>query len=289
MAEDIRGRIRLWLRSERAMGLHALPLRAEGMVMPAVLPMQQQAPAARMQPASVPRAAAPAPPPMRAAAAGSSMLDMLIAPESAAFTGPALPRDEKLRLLNDLNQTQVANCARCRLCEKRTQTVFGEGAVDAQLMFIGEGPGETEDQTGRPFVGRAGQKLDEMIGAMGLRRDQVYICNIVKCRPPGNRQPAADEIEACTPYLMRQIEVIRPKVIVTLGLPATQYMLQSKISMGRLRGQWHQWRGIKLMPTFHPSYILRVYTMETRKAVWSDLQKVMAELGLTLGKKTSQT
>ena len=161
--------------------------------------------------------------------------------------------------------------------------------MDAQIVFIGEGPGETEDQTGRPFVGRAGQKLDEMIAAMGLRREQVYICNVVKCRPPENRQPLTDEVEACTQYLVKQLEIIRPKVIVTLGLPATQFMLQSKMSMGRMRGQWHEWRGIKLMPTFHPAYILRNYTVETRKAVWSDLQKVMAELRLSPARRASQT
>jgi DNA polymerase len=123
-----------------------------------------------------------------------------------------------------------------------------------------------------------------MIGAMGLKREQVYIANIVKCRPPGTRAPAPDEVETCTPYLVRQIEIVRPKVIVTLGLPAAKYMLSSNSTMGRLRGQWHEWRGIKLMPTFHPAYLLRSYTVENRQAVWSDLQKVMDEIGLK-GKK----
>jgi len=152
-------------------------------------------------------------------------------------------------------------------------------------LFIGEGPGETGDKTGRPFVGRAGQLLDQMIAAMGLKREQVYIANIVKCRPPQNRAPAPDEVETCTPYLVRQIEIIRPKVIVTLGLPAAKYMLNSNSTMGRLRGQWHQWRGIKLMPTFHPAYLLRSYTVENRQAVWSDLQKVMDEIGLKAKKR----
>jgi DNA polymerase len=120
-----------------------------------------------------------------------------------------------------------------------------------------------------------------MIAAMGLGREQVFIANIVKCRPPANRVPAPDEVAACTPYLLRQLEIIRPQVIVTLGLPASKYMLDSKLSMGKLRGQWHQWRGIKLMPTFHPAYLLRSYTEENRAMVWSDLQKVMAEVGLT--------
>jgi len=122
--------------------------------------------------------------------------------------------------------------------------------------------------------------LNKWIAAMGLKREQVYIANIVKCRPPGNRVPAPDEVATCTPYLQRQLEIIRPKVIVTLGLPSAKYMLQSSLSMGRLRGQWHEWRGIKLMPTFHPAYVLRSYNEQTRSAVWSDLKQVMAELNL---------
>lgn len=198
---------------------------------------------------------------------------------SDAPTTPPLSREQKITALAAVEK-DVAVCTKCRLHETRTKTVFGEGDPDAKLMFIGEGPGETEDRTGRPFVGRAGQKLDDMIAAMGLKREQVYIANVVKSRPPGNRAPMPDEIEACTPFLLRQIDIIRPQVIVTLGLPATKFILQSNMSMGKMRGMWHTFRGIKVMPTFHPSYLLRVYTVETRKAVWSDLQKVMAELGL---------
>jgi DNA polymerase len=211
-------------------------------------------------------------------AIGGEAIDIFVGDGPSAL--PALSREEKIRLLAQLEEQQVRNCLKCRLSETRTQTVFGEGDVDAPIFFIGEGPGETEDQTGRPFVGRAGQLLDKMIVGMGLKREQVYIANIVKCRPPGNRAPAPDEVETCTPYLVRQIEIIRPKVIVTLGLPASKYMLSSTSSMGRLRGQWHEWRGIKLMPTFHPAYLLRSYTVENRQAVWSDLQKVMDEIGL---------
>jgi uracil-DNA glycosylase family 4 len=159
--------------------------------------------------------------------------------------------------------------------------VFGEGDVDAKIFFVGEGPGENEDLTGRPFVGRAGQLLDKMIGAMGISRSQVFIANIVKCRPPNNRVPAPDEVETCTPYLTRQLEIIRPKVIVTLGLPAVKYMLgDPKLTMGKTRGTWQSWRGIKLMPTYHPSYVLRAYTEANRMAVWSDLQMVMKEVGM---------
>ena len=133
---------------------------------------------------------------------------------------PMLATKQKTTALATLNETEVSGCTKCRLCKTRTQTVFGEGDVDAKIFFIGEGPGETEDETGRPFVGRAGQLLDKMIGAMGLNRSQVFIANIVKCRPPENRVPAPDEVATCTPYLVRQLEVIQPKVIVTLGLPS---------------------------------------------------------------------
>jgi DNA polymerase len=198
----------------------------------------------------------------------------------APFDAPVLATAQKRVQLDVMNQTEVHDCMKCGLSRTRTHTVFGEGDVDAGVFFIGEGPGEMEDQTGRPFVGRAGQLLDKMIGGMGLRREQVFIANIVKCRPPDNRQPAPDEVETCTPYLVRQLEIIRPKVIVTLGLPSAKYMLKTRTSMGQLRGRWHDWRGIRLMPTFHPAYLLRAYTPENRRAVWDDLKKVMSVLGL---------
>lgn len=194
--------------------------------------------------------------------------------------GPAPSRDRKFSILNELNQNFVACCRKCRLCQTRTRTVFGEGDVDARVMFIGEGPGENEDLQGRPFVGRAGEMLTKWIESMGLTREQVYIANVVKCRPPGNREPAADEIDACTPYLVEQITTIRPEVLVTLGKPATHFMLGTKLAMKNLRGTWHEWRGIPLLPTYHPSYLLRNYVQSTRAEVWSDLQKVMARLGL---------
>jgi DNA polymerase len=180
-----------------------------------------------------------------------------------------------------MDAKEVKSCKLCRLCETRTKTVFGEGDPNAELMFIGEGPGESEDLSGRPFVGRAGQLLDKMMASMGITRQQVYIANIVKCRPPENRVPAPDEAAACMPYLVRQIEIVRPRVIVTLGLSATSRLLESKLAMSRMRGNWHAYRGIKVLPTFHPSYVLRNYTAEVRAAVWSDLQMVMSELGMT--------
>lgn len=213
------------------------------------------------------------------------MLPLMAPPSQTPFTAPLLSREEKIARLQEMNEREVSVCTRCRLCETRTKTVFGEGDPDARIFFIGEGPGETEDQTGRPFVGKAGQLLDKMIAGMGLKREQVFIANIVKCRPPGNRVPAADEVATCTPYLERQLEIVRPSVIVTLGLPAATYMLNSKSTMGKLRGQWQTWRGIKLMPTFHPSYVLRTYTEAVRAAVWSDLKMVLEELGLDVPKR----
>lgn len=203
-------------------------------------------------------------------------------PTAAPFDAPVLSSEEKRVRLIAMDSKEVSTCQKCQLHKTRTQTVFGEGDADAKIFFIGEGPGENEDQTGRPFVGRAGQLLDKMIAAMGLRREQVFIANIVKCRPPGNRVPAPDEVATCTPYLERQLEIVRPQVIVTLGRPAASYMLGNpKLTMGSVRGRWHAWRGIRLMPTFHPSYVLRTYTEETRKAVWSDLKQVMEAVGVT--------
>ncbi len=162
------------------------------------------------------------------------------------------------------------------------QTVFGEGDADAGLMFIGEGPGQNEDEQGRPFVGRAGELLTKMIAAMGFAREQVFIANVVKCRPPGNRTPTPAEADACWPYLRRQILTIEPHVIVTLGGPATKRLLDTKTGITALRGTWHLFHGIEpegpavpVMPTFHPAYLLRSYTKENRAKVWSDLQAAM--------------
>lgn len=183
--------------------------------------------------------------------------------------------------LEQLDAEQVKPCTRCPLCSSRTNTVFGVGDPQADLMFVGEGPGHEEDLQGEPFVGRAGQLLDKQIAAMGLTREQVYIANIVKCRPPGNRVPTPDEAAACMPYLLRQIELIQPKVIVGLGATAVKYLLDNpRIAITRMRGQWQTFRGIDLMPTFHPAYLLRQYTTENRQRVWSDLQAVMERLGL---------
>ncbi|HEV8605343.1 MAG TPA: uracil-DNA glycosylase [Tepidisphaeraceae bacterium] len=280
-----RARARLWLRSEQAFGQEALPLRKRESADETLKESEKSQNPAPSPPktASAPKPAAKSPLALRQLPDPSPLELYTTAPDSPPLAPPSLPplsREEKTRLLAELEEQQVRICTKCRLSQTRTQTVFGEGDVDASIFFIGEGPGETEDQTGRPFVGRAGKLLDQMITAMGLKREQVYIANIVKCRPPANRTPAPDEVETCSPYLVRQLEIIRPRTIVTLGLPASKYMLSSNSTMGRLRGQWHQWRGIQLMPTFHPAFLLRSYTVENRQAVWSDLQKVMEAVGL---------
>ena len=197
-----------------------------------------------------------------------------------AFDDPPPPRGKRIELLQAMDDNEVKGCTKCELSENRTHTVFGEGDPEADLVFIGEGPGENEDLSGRPFVGKAGGLLEKMINGMGLKREDVYIANVVKCRPPGNRAPTAGEVAACTPYLDRQLELIRPKVVVTLGLPASRHLLGGNLPMGRMRGQWHDWRGLKVMPTYHPAYLLRSYTEANRRAVWGDLQMVMDELGL---------
>lgn len=171
---------------------------------------------------------------------------------------------------------QILGCRFCPLYKTRTQAVPGEGNRHAQLMFVGEAPGRDEDLQGRPFVGRAGQLLTKIIQAMGYDRQQVYIANVVKCRPPENRTPKPEEVKACSPYLIKQIELIKPKVIVALGKVATEFLLQTNRSMSELRGNFAEYRGIPVMPTFHPSYLVRNEgNKEIKKMVWEDMKKVM--------------
>jgi uracil-DNA glycosylase family 4 len=178
----------------------------------------------------------------------------------------------------------IGDCTRCKLHKGRNKIVFGDGNPKAELVFVGEGPGADEDMQGLPFVGRAGKLLTQMIEAMGLQRRDVYICNVVKCRPPENRAPEPDEVTTCSPYLLRQIDVIRPKVIVCLGAVAAKTLLETTKGISQFRGQWLPWRGHKLMATYHPAYLLR--NPNAKGEVWKDLQKVMTELGLQLPKKT---
>jgi len=199
------------------------------------------------------------------------------------LSSPSLPvRSGHTGIAQSLDQirAEMGECDRCKLCEGRKNIVFGSGNPNALLVFVGEGPGAEEDEQGLPFVGRAGKKLTEIIEkGMGLNRAKdTYICNIVKCRPPGNRDPESDEVGACIPFLEKQLQAIRPKVIVTLGKPATETLLGRKVAITKERGQWQEYKGIKLMPTFHPAYLLRAYTLENRKAVHEDMKKVLAEL-----------
>jgi uracil-DNA glycosylase family 4 len=174
----------------------------------------------------------------------------------------------------------IGDCTRCKLSPTRTNLVFGVGNPKAQLMFVGEGPGAEEDLKGEPFVGRAGQLLTDIIErGIGIRRSEVYIANVVKCRPPGNRNPEGDEVATCEPFLFRQIELVSPKAIVGLGTFAVQALLRVKTPISKLRGVWYDFHGIRLMPTFHPAYLLR--NPGDKRLVWADIQEVMRFLGLT--------
>jgi DNA polymerase len=172
---------------------------------------------------------------------------------------------------------EISTCSRCKLCDFRTKTVPGEGALDPPILFVGEGPGADEDASGRPFVGRAGALLDRMIAAIRFRRDEVFIANIIKCRPPANRTPEQDEVRACAPFLERQIELLRPRLICTLGLPATRAFLPETHSISAVRGRQRTWRGIPLVPTFHPAYLLR--SPDAKPDAWSDLKLVARLVG----------
>jgi uracil-DNA glycosylase len=183
-----------------------------------------------------------------------------------------VPGDAGLTLV----RAELGDCKRCKLCQGRTNLVFGVGNPEAHLVFVGEGPGADEDAQGEPFVGKAGQLLNKMIEAMGYARQDVYICNVVKCRPPGNRNPEPDEIAACEPFLKKQLAAIRPRMIVTLGKFAAQCLLRDETPISRLRGQFRSYEGVQLMPTFHPAYLLR--DPSKKKETWEDLKTVIAAL-----------
>jgi uracil-DNA glycosylase family 4 len=193
-----------------------------------------------------------------------------VAVAPAAGLVPARPTLDSIR-------GELGDCQRCKLCAGRTNLVFGVGNAEAHLVFVGEGPGADEDAQGEPFVGKAGQLLNKMIEAMGYARQDVYICNVVKCRPPGNRNPEPDEIAACEPFLRAQLNAIDPEVVVALGKFAAQTLLRDATPITRLRGQWRTYQGMKLMPTFHPAYLLR--NPAEKKPCWEDLKAVMAVLG----------
>jgi uracil-DNA glycosylase family 4 len=206
----------------------------------------------------------------------SGTREIVMAPSRAS--GQASPGVE-CGSLRDLER-EILDCRRCGLSEGRTNVVFGEGTPSSGIMFIGEGPGAEEDRTGRPFVGRAGALLTRIIQAMGLERRDVYIANVVKCRPPGNRDPEPDEISRCLPYLEKQVDLIRPRVICALGRVAAQTLVGERNGISSLRGRFFDYRGIKLMPTFHPAACLR--QPSSKRLVWEDIKKVMLELGLPI-------
>ncbi len=174
-------------------------------------------------------------------------------------------------------RSDIGDCRRCKLSNSRKNIVFGAGSLAARLVLVGEGPGFEEDKTGKPFVGAAGKLLTKIVQAINLTREQVYICNIIKCRPPGNRNPDPDEIQACFPFLERQIAVIKPDFICALGIVATQTLLETKKPISKLRGRFHDYNGIKLLPTYHPAYLLR--NPDKKRDVWDDMKKLMNEMG----------
>jgi DNA polymerase len=210
-------------------------------------------------------------PPSPVRAPAQAREEVAAAPPDSQAKGPRRTLDEVRRELGD--------CQRCKLCQGRSNLVFGVGSPQAELVFVGEGPGAEEDRQGIPFVGAAGQLLTKMIEAMKFKRDDVYICNVVKCRPPNNRNPEPDEIEACEPFLKAQLHAIQPKVIVALGKFAAQTLLRDSTAITRLRGQWRRYENIPLMPTFHPAYLLR--QPADKKLAWLDLQEVMKRFGKT--------
>jgi uracil-DNA glycosylase family 4 len=197
-----------------------------------------------------------------------------LSPQAIAYLegGPIQPTS-----LEDLRE-DIGDCRRCKLYQDRTNLVFGDGAPKARLVFVGEGPGREEDLEGRPFVGEAGRLLTRIIKAMELTRESVYICNVVKCRPPNNRDPEADEIDSCLPFLKRQLSLIQPDVICALGRVAAQSLLGKEFRITRERGKWHSFMDIPLMPTYHPAYLLRNPT--AKREVWEDIQEIMRHLGL---------
>lgn len=209
-----------------------------------------------------------------APAASGSGIPAVAAP---APPRPARPEAEARRLLDDL-AAEVARCQACPLCQTRTRTVPGEGHAAPRVVFVGEGPGADEDRTGRPFVGKAGQLLDDIITkGMRLRREDVFICNVVKCRPPGNRTPEPGEVQACAGFLERQLLALAPRVICALGAVAAQALLATDEPVGRLRGRVGQWRGIPVIPTYHPAYLLR--NPAAKRPTWEDIQRVMERSG----------
>ena len=275
MQGDAGRQVRAWVDYFRDLGVHDFYRRGE----PAVLAASKavESPAAIESSGPSIHETASSPPIVETSLVPPVQLisfnDLAPAPVEAV---PAAHRESALRAI----QEEIGDCARCPLAYAgRHKIVFGDGSATARLMFVGEGPGADEDAQGLPFVGKAGQLLNNMIGAMGLTRAEVYIANIVKCRPPGNRVPEPVEANTCSQFLLHQIDVVRPEAIVALGATAATYLLGAKQSLSSLRGRWHRCRGAKLAVTYHPAFLLR----DPRQKVeaWKDLQMVMVELGLS--------
>jgi uracil-DNA glycosylase len=236
-------------------------------------------PASMATAAKVPLAKSSTPP-------ASASADPIANPTVSAQSLGLLSKYPGLELTSTLDQVRefIGDCTRCKLAPGRTNLVFGVGNPDADLMFVGEAPGADEDARGEPFVGRAGQLLTDIIErGMGLKRSDVYICNVIKCRPPDNRNPEPDEVAACEPFLMRQIDLVKPRAIIGLGTFAVHALLKVKTPISKMRGVWHQVHGVRLMPTFHPAYLLR--NGGDKRLVWADIQEVMKFLGIPIPRR----
>lgn len=308
---DIAASLRAYLEWQESTGASGIPRRPKGaLAASAPAPSPAPSPAAALERAPEPAPPKPAPDrgpadgSLEAAAAPAVTITMPAfgsepsAPVRAAPTAAAAParvatpsgNTESGRARLAVMAGEVAQCTKCGLAATRTQTVFARGNPEAKLCFVGEAPGADEDAQGVPFVGKAGQLLHKMIAAMGLSpENDVYVCNIIKCRPPGNRRPMPEETETCIPYLHEQLAIVQPRVIVALGNTAVSALLGTNLGITKIRGQWKLYKGSTLvMPTYHPSYLLRTNAQqaESKREAWDDLQSVMKELGLTLPRRT---
>jgi len=275
MDPETRARVEAWLCYGEELGVAPF-FRDRAATMPAQAEAKQSAPSIEMaaaRPKSAP--ARPAPP----ATPAPALPIVVAASEPSLFEVVERVEGDSLERIRE----DIGDCTRCRLHKGRTKIVYGVGNPKAELVFVGEGPGHDEDVQGEPFVGRAGKLLTQMIEAMSLRRADVYICNVVKCRPPDNRLPEKDEIATCSPFLLRQLAAIQPKVICCLGACAAQTMLGTNQGISHFRGEWFDFRGSKLIATYHPAYLLR--NPNAKGEVWKDLQKVMGVLGLQAKRK----
>lgn len=285
------------LQELKAQGVRFIPVSAEGVAAlnaaPQLAIRRAPTPAPAIPPAPKP-AAAPTPTrprPAEVKPAPAVDISLNLPGDAPAISAPPLDPAAKAAAFAELRQRAIA-CMKCEhLASSRKNVVFGVGSINAQLMFVGEAPGADEDEQGEPFVGKAGQLLTKIIQTTGLQRSDVYIANILKCRPDtpgqsaGNRKPTPEEMKTCIPYLHEQIDLIRPKVLVALGATAVEGLLGKTVGITRLRGTWHTYRGIPLMPTYHPAYLLRNQALSEKRRVWEDMLQVMEKLGMLISEK----